>query len=169
MCACVCNDRVVVFFSFHNIYVSNNTQAQDMYMSLINCVQFSGWCTISMSDIHILPLICNLKKPMQLEFLPLVLLWLPWFGVQMHPIMGIVIPKWIQSLDSHGSDPELSNQKQLKIWQYVTALYTLRPRQNGRHFADDTLKPIFLNENIRISIEVLWSLFLKFQLTIFQH
>ena len=31
---------------------------------------------------------------------------------------------------------------------------SLRPRQNGRHFADDTFKPIFLNENIRISIEI---------------
>ena len=31
---------------------------------------------------------------------------------------------------------------------------TLRPRQNGRHFADDTFKPIFLNENIRISIKI---------------
>ena len=28
---------------------------------------------------------------------------------------------------------------------------TLRLRQNGRRFADDTFKPIFLNENIRIS------------------
>ena len=33
-------------------------------------------------------------------------------------------------------------------------LNTLRPRQNGRHFADDTFKPIFLNENIRISIRI---------------
>ena len=31
---------------------------------------------------------------------------------------------------------------------------TLRPRQNGRHFADDTFKPIFLNENIPISIKI---------------
>ena len=30
---------------------------------------------------------------------------------------------------------------------------TLRPRQNGRQFADDTLKRIFLNENITISIK----------------
>ena len=30
-------------------------------------------------------------------------------------------------------------------------LNSLRPRQNGRLFADDTLKRIFLNENIRIS------------------
>ena len=31
---------------------------------------------------------------------------------------------------------------------------TLKPRQNGRLFADDTFKRIFLNENIRISIEI---------------
>ena len=31
---------------------------------------------------------------------------------------------------------------------------TLRPRQNGRLFADDTLKRIFLNENIWISIKI---------------
>ena len=31
---------------------------------------------------------------------------------------------------------------------------TLRPRQNGCHFADDTFKPIFLNENIRISPKI---------------
>ena len=31
---------------------------------------------------------------------------------------------------------------------------TLRPRQNGRCFADDTFKRIFLNENVRISIKI---------------
>ena len=31
---------------------------------------------------------------------------------------------------------------------------TLKPRQNGRHFADDTFKRIFLNENVRISINI---------------
>ena len=31
---------------------------------------------------------------------------------------------------------------------------TLRPRPNGRRFADDTFKRIFLNENVRISIKV---------------
>ena len=31
---------------------------------------------------------------------------------------------------------------------------TLRPRQNGRHFADDILKCIFLNENVWIRIEI---------------
>ena len=31
---------------------------------------------------------------------------------------------------------------------------TLRPRQNGRHFADDTFKRIFVNENVIILIEI---------------
>ena len=31
---------------------------------------------------------------------------------------------------------------------------TLRPRQNGRHFPDDTFKRIFLNDNVRISIKI---------------
>ena len=31
---------------------------------------------------------------------------------------------------------------------------TLRPRQNGRRFADDTFKRIYLNENVRISIKI---------------
>ena len=31
---------------------------------------------------------------------------------------------------------------------------SLRPRQNGRHFADDIFKRIFLNENVRISIKI---------------
>ena len=30
----------------------------------------------------------------------------------------------------------------------------LRPRQHGRHFADDTFKCIFLNENVIISIKI---------------
>ena len=33
-------------------------------------------------------------------------------------------------------------------------LNSLRPRQNGRNFADDTFKCIFLNENISISIKI---------------
>ena len=34
----------------------------------------------------------------------------------------------------------------------IIGINTLRPRQNGRRFADDTFKRIFLNENVRISI-----------------
>ena len=41
-------------------------------------------------------------------------------------------------------------QPMLIMWN----LNTLRPRQNGRRFADDTFKRIFLNENVRISIKI---------------
>ena len=37
---------------------------------------------------------------------------------------------------------------------YETSVNTLRPRQNGRHFADDMFKCVFLNENVWIPIEI---------------
>ena len=40
---------------------------------------------------------------------------------------------------------------------HITVLHqlnSLRPRQNGRRFPDDTFKRIFLNENVRISIKI---------------
>ena len=36
----------------------------------------------------------------------------------------------------------------------IGSFNTLKPRQNGRHFADDTFKCIFLNENVWISITI---------------
>ena len=36
----------------------------------------------------------------------------------------------------------------------VNYVNTLRPRQNGRHFPDDIFKCIFLNEDVRISIQI---------------
>ena len=36
----------------------------------------------------------------------------------------------------------------------LVGVSTLRPRQNDRHFADDTFKRIFLNEDTRISIKM---------------
>ena len=37
---------------------------------------------------------------------------------------------------------------------YNEIIYTLRPRQNDRHFADDIFERIFLNENILFFIEI---------------
>ena len=37
---------------------------------------------------------------------------------------------------------------------FQTSINTLRRRQNGRLFADDTFKRIFLNKNIRISVNI---------------
>ena len=44
---------------------------------------------------------------------------------------------------------------QWQSWLRTKLMYTLRPRQNGRHFADDNLKCTFLNENVWIPIEIL--------------
>ena len=38
-----------------------------------------------------------------------------------------------------------------QMWSYVN---TLRPRQDGRHFPDDTFKRIVLNENVGISNKI---------------
>ena len=40
-------------------------------------------------------------------------------------------------------------------------MYSLRPRQNGHHFADDIFNCIFLNENIWISIKISLKFVLK--------
>ena len=37
---------------------------------------------------------------------------------------------------------------------YCAPINTLRPRQNGRHFADDAFKCVFLKENVMISIKI---------------
>ena len=46
----------------------------------------------------------------------------------------------------------------IKCARYITwarqQINTLRPRQNGRHFADDVFKCIFLNENVWISLKI---------------
>ena len=42
---------------------------------------------------------------------------------------------------------------QLRKLRYIR-FHTLRPRQHGRHFADDTFKRIFLNENVIIAIKI---------------
>ena len=50
-------------------------------------------------------------------------------------------PPWRHRVMVHGIDGKGS-------------INPLRPRQNGRHFADDTLNRIFLNENVKISIKI---------------
>ena len=38
--------------------------------------------------------------------------------------------------------------------RWSCGINTLRPRQHGRHFADDTFKRIFMNENVIISTKI---------------
>ena len=52
--------------------------------------------------------------------------------------------------ETDGIDPILLEQSGL----ITNRVNTLRPRQNGSHFADDVFKGIFLNENIWILIKI---------------
>ena len=42
----------------------------------------------------------------------------------------------------------------MQLLMQAISVNPLRPRQNGRHFADATLNRIFLNENVSISIKI---------------
>ena len=51
---------------------------------------------------------------------------------------------------SRGRKKSADENRHIWVW-----LNTLRPRQNGRHFADDVFKCIFLNENVWILLKIL--------------
>ena len=59
-------------------------------------------------------------------------------------------PEWCSHCRLWGRHGNLRRKGRSPVPRYNT----LRPRQNGRHFADDTFKRIFLNENFRISIKI---------------
>ena len=46
-------------------------------------------------------------------------------------------------------------------WTRDQSLHTLRPRQDGRRFPDDTFERIFLNKNVRVSIRISLKFVLK--------
>ena len=54
-----------------------------------------------------------------------------------------------------------SYNKDIKMVAFDVQVNTLRPRKNGRHFPDDILKCIFLNENESIWLKVSLQLLLK--------
>ena len=62
---------------------------------------------------------------------------------------------WSHSIPCMWIDTETSCMLELlNPQQAKPGVNTLRPRQYGRHFPDDTSKRIFLNENVRISIKI---------------
>ena len=62
-----------------------------------------------------------------------------------------VHPKFNAQLKRH---MKMLGHGQIQNSQIQPSVNTLRPTQNGRHFADDILKCIFLNENVWIPIEI---------------
>ena len=65
---------------------------------------------------------------------------------------------WGQDINRHGIDHLFLEYFKPCMGQVhshlIVLLNTLRPRQNGRHFADDIFKCIFLNENVSITIKI---------------
>ena len=49
---------------------------------------------------------------------------------------------------------KISCQGKNDVFPFIFDVNTFRPGQNGRHFADDTFKRIFVNENVRYSIKI---------------
>ena len=69
----------------------------------------------------------------------------------MHFIKSTIFQKEYFQVQLETHDRTSSAQYCADIIPYFNSL---RPRQNGRCFADDTFKCIFLNENVRISIKI---------------
>ena len=70
-------------------------------------------------------------------------------------LSGMCEFRWLLAIGIGYSNIQYPTTNNQPISQSLWFIFnTLRPRQNGRHFSDDTFKPNFLNENIRISIKI---------------
>ena len=66
---------------------------------------------------------------------------------------------WILSIIPHSNIVSFLQNSWDSLWllwiqTMICFLNTLRPEKNGRHFADDIFKCIFLNENVWIAIKI---------------
>ena len=89
-----------------------------------------------------------------------------WRGALVFSLICARIKNWVNSREAgdlirHRGHYDISVMKSAPYprdvrhtGQSVMSINTLRPRQHGRHFADDTFKHISLNENVAISIKI---------------
>ena len=68
-------------------------------------------------------------------------------------VLGIGAPYITDLTVSYSARPSVGILPHAK-WDMEHVINTFRPRQNGRRFADDIFKCIFLNENIWITIGI---------------
>ena len=68
----------------------------------------------------------------------------------------LLYPFWIFHNDHERCHVYYFKEKCIHAWDNWGSIRfnTLRPRQNGHNFADDTFKRIFMNENVKISINI---------------
>ena len=77
------------------------------------------------------------------------------FKHQCRNMKDIIILHWIYHILPNGTHIiYYSYYSHQIIWYMYKYIDTLRPRQNGRHFADDIFKCIFLNENFWLSNDI---------------
>ena len=72
-------------------------------------------------------------------------------------VMYIVVGWWLSGARHRYNEWHRTRQVQpvvSKLETRGTSFNTLGPRQNGRHFADDIFKCIFVNENVWIPIKI---------------
>ena len=86
-----------------------------------------------------------------------------WGLIQVKQAFSMFIQKRVSCLNRGACGRLFSSfstiHPKVTIWTMFQQLWffpfnTLRPRQNGRHFADDMFKCVFLNENVRFPIEI---------------
>ena len=65
-----------------------------------------------------------------------------------------ILLKFYWTGDKTLADTRLTRMRDAKWHHQAQWVNALKPRQNGRHYPDDILKRIFLNENIWISIKI---------------
>ena len=67
-------------------------------------------------------------------------------------VVFVMLLRFVRVLENHRNKYMCTCTAVALHWTLF--INTLRPRQNGRHFADDTFKHIFSNKNACISIEI---------------
>ena len=79
------------------------------------------------------------------------------------------IESYFNSLTNKGGNYTLNMDIKFIHKCVKPVLNSLRPRQNGRRFADDTFKAFSWMKMLEFRLIFHWSLFLRVQLTIFHH
>ena len=91
---------------------------------------------------------CDVKRASWHLKSPATKIWL----IEHDNAMYGVLSSGVLSLPGYG--PTNSDKNSGMYWPRHGPFNTLRPRQHGRHFADDTFKRISLNENLWVSIKI---------------
>ena len=83
--------------------------------------------------------------------------WHSSLELRSHFTLSIVSYEWVCQLPITPCRPRKVKPLvilKIPLWGTFLVINTLRPRQNGRHFAEDIFKRIFMNKNVRISINI---------------